>query len=145
MLPLHQTSRRTLINRTVVAGLAACAIAPASAIAMPEKYGPVTPDQGVNLHTPDQTTGGGIQERSGLDVRTPDSMPGSRVDATFPVPLPVPQITTVETSLPDNGPATVADDGTDVEIWIAAGAAGILLASGIGMVTRVRVRRHSVA
>jgi hypothetical protein len=126
MLPLHQTSRRTLLNRTVVAGLAACAIAPAGALAMPAPGGhPSTAAQeGTNLRTPDQRTGGGA-------------------DITTPVPLPVPQITTVQTDLPTS--TAVADDGVDTEVWIAAGAAGILLASGIGMVTRVRARRHSVA
>ena len=126
MLSLHQMSRQALLNRTVVVGLAACAIAPAGAIAMPAPGGSPTGSENVILHTPDQKTNGGATDKP-----------------NYPVPLPVPQITTVQTDLPTS--TAVADDGIDTEVWIAAGAAGILLASGIGMVTRVRVRRHSVA
>jgi hypothetical protein len=151
--------RRTLA-RSLAAGLAVCAIAPGTALAVPANNGPgASPDSG-----PPVTASGGpgvtAEDYGALDYRAP-SEAGSRADGTTKQDLRAPDQTdgrgtggVVAPTAPQwpvnpqplATPHSVAaakpsdDGGVDTGVWIALGAAVLAVAGGIGFAGAKRVR-----
>jgi hypothetical protein len=154
-MPKHH---RTL-TRSLAAGLAVCAIAPGTALAVPATNGPgASPDSGPAVTAP---AGPGVtaqdyrtldyrapQARSGphgatkQDLRAPDQTdgraPGGVVTPTAPQwpvnPQPIATPHSIATAKPSD------DGGVDDGVWIALGAAALTVAGGIGFVGGKRVR-----
>ena len=155
------------VTRSLAAGLAVCAIAPGTALAVPATNGPgASPDSGPAVTAP---AGPGVtaqdyrtldyrapQARSGphgatkQDLRAPDQTdgraPGGVVTPTAPQwpvnPQPITRPHSVATTKPSN------DDGVNAVIWIALGAAALVVAGGIGFAGGQRLgtgRRHQPA
>ena len=131
----------TKFNRLVVAGIAAAAIAPSAALAVPSTdQGGTTAPQTQDNRAPDQVapaapgTGAAPQ-----DLRAPDQVaPGSK-DVK---PLPGPPTWPVNPQPIVNAApsATSTDDGLDDGVLIAIGAGAVLLVGGIGVAGRKRRR-----
>jgi hypothetical protein len=109
------------VTRSLAAGLALCAIAPGTALAMPAVSGPPAAggSSGVTAlakqaRLPDQGDG-----RRGLPVA-----PAGPIWPVNPQPITRPHpVATVNTS---------TDGGTASGVWIALGAAALALAGGLG-------------
>lgn len=129
----------TKFNRLVVAGIAAAAIAPASAIASPAVDGGVSAPDQQDFRAPDQVAGGapgtGVVVQ---DLRTPDQVDGShvgRVDAAPPQWPVNPQ--PIVNAAPSTG---TSDDGIDDTVLIALGGGALLLIGGLGVAGRKRMK-----
>ena len=129
----------TKFNRLVVAGIAAAAIAPSAALAVPITDDGGTAPQTQDMRAPDQVTpaapGTGVVQ----DLRAPDQVaPGSK-DVK---PLPGPPTWPVNPQPIVNAApsATSTDDGLDDGVLIAIGAGALLLVGGIGLAGRKRLR-----
>jgi hypothetical protein len=160
-MPKHH---RTL-TRSLAAGLAVCAIAPGTALAVPAIEGPgASPDSGPavsaqqDLRAPDQT-GSRADGATKQDLRAPDQT-GSRADGTTkqdlrapdqitgPVTRGVPAPTAPQSPVKPQPivPHTVAtakpsnDGGVDTAVWIALGAGALTVAAGIGIAGAKRLR-----
>ena len=160
-------NHKTNLTRSLAAGLAVCAIAPGTALAMPAIAGPPVPGSTAaasSQHSgPSTAPSGGLgvtaQDYGSLDYRAP-SQTGSRGDgaarqalrseqtdgrATGAAAAPGPPQWPVDPQ-PLAGPHSVAtatpssDGGVDTGVWIALGAAGLALAAGIGFAGGQRVR-----
>ncbi len=143
--------RHKAVTRSLVAGLAVCAIAPGTALAVPATDGPPAAGSG--------RPGVSAQDYQSLDYRAP-TQTGSRADGAtqqdrraqgqtegretggvaaptapqWPVnPQPIAKPHSVATVTRSN------DDGVDTGVWIAFGAAA-LVAGGIGFAGGQRVR-----
>ena len=149
----------TKFNRLIVAGIAAAAIAPSAALAVPITDDGGTAPQTQDNRAPDQVapaapgTGAQPQDRrapdpvappapgTGVvqDLRAPDQVaPGSQDVKPEPGPptWPVnPQ--PIVNAAPS---ATSTDDGLDDGVLIAIGAGAVLLVGGIGVAGRKRLR-----
>ena len=146
-MPKHHKT----VTRSLAAGLAVCAIAPGTALAVPATDGP--PAAG-------SRPGVSAQDYQSLDYRAP-TQTGSRADGAtqrdphaqdqthgrgtggvaaptapqWPVnPQPIAKPHSVATATPSN------DDGVDTGVWIALGAAALLVAGGIGFAGGQRLR-----
>ena len=129
----------TKFNRLVVAGIAAAAIAPSAALAVPIADAGGTAPQTQDNRAPDQVAppapGTGVVQ----DLRAPDQVaPGSK-DVK---PLPGPPTWPVNPQPIVNAApsATSTDDGLDDGVLIAIGAGAVLLVGGIGIAGRQRLR-----
>jgi hypothetical protein len=126
--------RSSKYNRLIVAGIAAAAIAPASAIAQPAIDGGVA------------APGTGVVQ----DLRAPDQVAGSTVDSSKPGPpqwavnpRPIPNRFVATTSTPSTD-----GDGVDGGVLIALGGGALLLVAGVGVAGRKRllvVRQRQLA
>ena len=139
------------LTRSLAAGLAVCAIAPGTALAMPATDGPsAAANSGVGVSA---------QDYRSLDYRAP-TQTGSRGDGAakqalrsdqtdgsgtggaaapgppqWPVnPQPIAKAHPAATANPSN------DGGVDAGIWIGLAAAALALAAGIGFAGGKRVR-----
>jgi hypothetical protein len=129
------------LTRSLAAGLAVCAIAPAAALAVPTTDGsPAAASSGRGVTA---------QDYGSMDYRAP-TQTGSRADGAtkqdlralgqtdgrrampptapqWPVnPQPIAKPHAVATTKPS------IDDGVDTGVWIALGAAALVVAGGIG-------------
>jgi hypothetical protein len=140
------------LKRTLALGLAACAIAPATASAVPAIEGQAVGAGGgpgltakdvsaaQNLTAPDQV------DRTSKPATSPQwpSVPGgvTKVDSTKPNPGPPtwpanPRAVGVHPT----GSAQPSDDGgVDTGVWIALGTAAFAVAGGIGLAGSKRLR-----
>jgi hypothetical protein len=119
MLPLSK------INRWAAAGLAAAALAPASAAAIPVG-GPVAP--------------GASGTHYAQDLRAPDQVAPATTERHAPGPPTWP--TNPQTLTPPKATPTTAapsDDGIDAGVLIAIGGAAAIGVAGIGVARRKRV------
>ncbi|HEX5897975.1 MAG TPA: hypothetical protein VFY32_01160 [Solirubrobacteraceae bacterium] len=114
------------LNRLIVAGITAAAIAPAAAIASPALDGGVA------------APGSGVTQ----DLRAPDQADGSTVDRsapgmpTWPVnPQPIPHRPVATTSTP-----SADGDGIDGGVLIALGGGALLAVGGLGLAGRKRLQ-----
>jgi hypothetical protein len=151
--------QRKTLARSLAAGLAVCAIAPGTALAVPANNGPgASPDSG-----PSVTASGGpgvtAQDYGALDYRAPNET-GSRGDGAakqdrlsnqadgrgrgLPVAPAGPQWPVNPQPITRPHPAATAnpstDGGVDTGVWIALGAAALAVAGGIGFAGAKRVR-----
>jgi hypothetical protein len=147
-MPKHHKT----VTRSLAAGLAVCAIAPGTALAVPATDGPPAAGSG--------PPGVSAQDYQSLDYRAP-TQTGSRADGAtqqdpraqdqtdgrgtggvvaptapqWPVnPQPIAKPHSAATAAPSN------DDGVDTGVWIVLGAAALALAAGIGFAGGKRVR-----
>jgi hypothetical protein len=119
--------QHTKLNRLIVAGITAAAIAPAAAVASPAlDGGVVAPDTGItqDQRAPDQVDG------STVDQPTPAGMP------TWPAnPQPIAHRPVATTSTP------AADgDGIDGGVLVALGGGALLVVGGLGLAGRKRLQ-----
>jgi hypothetical protein len=121
-------------NRLIVAGLAAAAIVPTSAVARVAGEAATAP-QAQDLRAPDQV-GGGIVAAPGTgvvqDLRTPDQVDATQVGKVVAPVNPQP----VKTAAPN----ATSDDGIDDGVLIALGGGALLLVAGIGVAGRKRLQ-----
>jgi hypothetical protein len=129
-------------TRLIVAGLAAAAVVPTSAVARVAVDQPQAP-QTQDLRAPDQMstpitaapgTGVVVQDLRAPDQVSPGSKPGPVVAGppTWPVnPQPI------KTAAPTNA---TSDDGIDDGVLIALGGGALLLVAGIGVAGRKRLQ-----
>jgi hypothetical protein len=150
----------TKFNRLVVAGIAAAAIAPSAALAVPITDDGGTAQQTQDNRAPDQVApaapGTGAQPQDNRapdqvappapgtgvvpqDLRAPDQVaPGSK--DVKPVPGP-PTWPVNPQPLVNAAPSTTStDDGIDDGVLIAIGGGALLLVGGIGLAGRKRLR-----
>jgi hypothetical protein len=149
------------VTRSLAAGLAVCAIAPGTALAMPALAGPPVPPAASG------SSGVTAQDYRSLDYRAPNET-GSRGDGAanqdrlsdqadgpkrglpvapagpqWPVnPQPITRPHSVATANPS------ADGGVDTGVWVALGAAALAVAGGIGFAGGKRLgtgRQHQPA
>jgi hypothetical protein len=116
------------INRWAVAGLAAAALAPASAAAIPIG-GPVAPGASATHNV-------GPQQ----DWRAPDQVAPATAERHAPGPPTWP--TNPQTLTPPKATTTTAspsDDGIDAGVLIAIGGAAAIGVAGLGVARRKRV------
>jgi hypothetical protein len=137
------------VTRSLAAGLAVCAIAPGTALAVPatdglpaagsDRPGVSAQDyQSLDYRAPTQT-GSRADGAAKQDRHAPGQTDGRRAIAPtapqWPVnPQPIAQPHSVATTKPST------DDGVDTGVWIALGAAALALAAGIGFAGGKRVR-----
>lgn len=136
MLKYHKT-----LTRSLAAGLAVCAIAPGAALAVPATDGPPAAASGVTAqdygaldHRAPTQTGHRADGATKQDLRAPDQTGGSGTGGVvgptapqWPVnPQPIGKPHSVATTKPST------DDGLDTGVWIALGAAALVVAAGIG-------------
>jgi hypothetical protein len=114
--------KSTKFNRLIVAGIAAAAIAPASAVAQPAANGGGTTSQ--NLTAPDQV--------DRVTSATPSN--GAPQWPTNPQPIPNRHAATTST------PSVSTDDGVDGGVLIALGGGAVLLVGGLGVAGRKRLQ-----
>jgi hypothetical protein len=116
------------VTRSLAAGLAVCAIAPGTALAMPAIAGPPVPAN--NDRAPHETgsRGDGIARQARLpDDGNGRGLPVPPAGPQWPVnPQPITRPHSVATADPS------ADGGVDTGVWIALGATALALAGGIG-------------
>jgi hypothetical protein len=148
--------QRKTLTRSLAAGLAVCAIAPGTALAVPANNGPgASPDSG----PPVTASGPGVtaEDYGALDYRAP-SEAGSRADGATKqdlralgqtdgrraVPPTAPQWPVNPQPITRPHPAATAnpstDGGVDTGVWIALGAAALVVAGGIGFAGGQRLR-----
>lgn len=134
------SQQHTTLRRSLIAGLAVCAIAPAAAVAQPmdgQGYGSAVAAQ--DLRAPDQVGGGSTGTQ---DKRAPDQVDGRGMSAT-PSPT-APQWPVGPEPITSPRPAATVqssdDGGVDTGIWIALGGAALLAAGGIGVAGRKRLQ-----
>jgi hypothetical protein len=147
-MPKHHKT----VTRSLAAGLAVCAIAPGTALAVPATDGPPAAGSG--------RPGVSAQDYRSLDYRAP-TQTGSRADGAtqqdpraqghthargtgavaapaapqWPVnPQPIAKPHSVAAATPSN------DDGVDTGVWIALGAAALVVAGAIGFAGGQRLR-----
>jgi hypothetical protein len=113
--------KSTKFNRFIVAGIAAAAIAPASAVAYPADNGGATSQ---NLTAPDQV--------DRVSSATPSN--GAPQWPTNPQPIPNRHVATTGT------PSVSTDDGVDGGVLIALGGGALLLVGGLGVASRKRLQ-----
>ena len=158
-------SHKKHLTRLLAAGLAVCAIAPGTALAMPAIAGPPVPgsDAVGSSSNPGPSTapsgGAGVtaQDYRSLDYRAP-TQTGSRADGaakqdrrapghtdgrraiapTAPQWPVNPQPIAQPDSVATTKPST--DDGVDTGVWIALGAVALAVAGGIGFAGGQRLR-----
>jgi hypothetical protein len=121
--------KSTKFNRLIVAGIAAAAIAPASAVAQPAANGGGTTSQ--NLTAPDQVD------------RVTSATPSNGAPQWAVNPRPIPNRFVATTSSPSTD-----GDGVDGGVLIAIGGGALLLVGGLGVAGRKRlqvVRRRQLA
>jgi hypothetical protein len=151
-------NHKKTVTRSLAAGLAVCAIAPGTALAMPAIGGhPAPASSGASSAsnpTPPAAASGaaGVTGRDyrSLDYRAPNNTTGSRgdgvakqavpdqVDGRYGLPVapagpvwPVnPQPITRPHPVATADPST--DGGVDTGVWVALGAAALALAAGLG-------------
>ena len=146
----------TKFNRLVVAGIAAAAIAPSAALAVPITDDGGTAPQTQDNRAPDQVAPAEPQTQDNrapdqvapaapgtgaapLDLRAPDQVaPGSQDVKPEPGPPtwpvnPQPLVNAAPSS-------TSTDDGIDDGVLIAIGGGALLLVGGIGLAGRKRLR-----
>jgi hypothetical protein len=132
------------LTRLLAAAVAVCAIAPGAALAVPATDGPpaaassgpgvTAEDYGsLDYRAPTQTgsRADGVKKQ---DFRAPDQTDGRGPSGAaaptapqWPVnPQPIAKPHSVATAKPSN------DDGVDTGVWIALGAAALVVAAGIG-------------
>jgi len=135
-------NHRKTVTRSLAAGLAVCAIAPGTALAMPAMTGtPASATEGAGVTAQDYraldyrapTETGSRGDGLAKQARVPDQADGQRglpvapAAPTWPVnPQPITRPHPVATA----DPAT--DGGTDTGVWVALGAAALALAGGLG-------------
>lgn len=148
------------LTRSLAAGLAVCAIAPGTALAMPAVAGPPVPasngaGSSSNSAAPAAPSGGSgvtAQDYRSLDYRAP-TQTGSRADGVAKQDLRAPDQAPADGTGAVAAPtapqwpvdpqpiakphpaatATTSDDGgIDTGVWIALGAAALVVAAGIG-------------
>jgi hypothetical protein len=113
----------TKFNRLIVAGIAAAAIAPASAVAQPaDNGGGGATTQ--NLTAPDQV--------DRVTSATPSN--GAPQWPTNPQPIPNRHVATT------GNPSVSTDDGVDGGVLIALGGGALLLVGGLGVAGRKRLQ-----
>jgi hypothetical protein len=120
------------VTRSLAAGLAVCAIAPGTALAMPATDGAPAPAS--------DAAGVTAQDYRSLDYRAPDEATGQRglpVPPAGPIWPANPQPITRPHPVATADPST--DSGVDTGVWVALGAAGLALAGGIGVAGRKRL------
>jgi hypothetical protein len=153
--------RSTKFNRLIVAGIAAAAIAPASAVASsavdggvaaPETQDMRAPDQvagGVaapdtqDMRAPDQVAGGAPGTGVVQDMRAPDQVDGSPVGSSQPGPpqwAANPQPIASRHVAATSTPSVSTDDGVDDGVLIAIGGGALLLVGGLGIAGRKRLQ-----
>jgi hypothetical protein len=142
------------LTRSLAAGLAVCAIAPGTALAMPALGGAQAP--AISAHdaspsAPRVAASGGegvtAQDYRSLDYRAP-AQTGSRGDGAVKQAAPAqptaPQWPTNPQPIPSPHSVSTAnsatDDGVDTGVWIALAAAGLTLAAGVGFASGKRLR-----
>ena len=113
--------KSTKFNRLIVAGIAAAALVPASAIAQPATNGGGTTQ---NLTAPDQV--------DRVSSATPSN--GAPQWPTNPQPIPNRHVATTGT------PSVSTDDGVDGGVLIALGGGALLLVGGLGVAGRKRLQ-----
>jgi hypothetical protein len=152
--------QRKTLTRSLAAGLAVCAIAPGTALAVPANNGPgASPDSGPPVTA---TGGSGVtaEDYGAVDYRAP-SEAGSRADGTTKQDLRAPDQTdgrgtggVVAPTAPQwpvnpqplTTPHSVAaakpsnDGGVDTGVWIALCAAALMVGGGIGFAGAKRLR-----
>ena len=160
-------SHKKNLTRSLAAGLAVCAIAPGTALAMPAIAGPPVPGSHAAASSSDPAPpaapsgGSGVtaQDYRSLDYRAANQT-GSRGDgeakqaasfdqtdgrATGATAAPGPPQWPVNPQ-PIAGPHSVAtatpsnDGGVDTGVWIAVGMAVVIVAGGIGFAGGQRLR-----
>jgi hypothetical protein len=114
--------KSTKFNRLIVAGIAAAAVVPASAVAQPAVNGGGTTTQ--NLTAPDQV--------DRVSSATPSN--GAPQWPTNPQPIPNRHVATTSTS------SVNTDDGVDGGVLIALGGGALLLVGGLGVAGRKRLQ-----
>jgi hypothetical protein len=114
--------KSTKFNRFIVAGIAAAAVAPASAVAQPATDGGGTTSQ--NLTAPDQV--------DRVNKATPAN--GAPQWPTNPQPIPNRHVATTAS------PSVSTDDGVDDGVLIALGGGALLLVGGLGVAGRKRLQ-----
>jgi hypothetical protein len=137
------SQQHTTLRRSLIAGLAVCAIAPAAAVAQPiegQGYSKgVGPEVTQDFRAPDQVAGGSTGTQ---DMRAPDQVDGRGMSAT-PSPT-APQWPVDPKPITAPRPAATVqssdDGGVDTGIWIALGGAALLGAGGIGLAGRKRLQ-----
>jgi hypothetical protein len=137
------SQQHTTLRRSLIAGLAVCAIAPAAAVAQPvegQGYAKgVGPEVTQDFRAPDQVAGGSTGTQ---DMRAPDQVDGRGMSAT-PSPT-APQWPVDPKPITAPRPAATVqssdDGGVDTGIWIALGGAALLAAGGIGLAGRKRLQ-----
>jgi hypothetical protein len=146
-MPKHH---RTL-TRSLAAGLAVCAIAPGTALAVPAGNGPgASPDSGAAVspqsrRSLDQVarsqTGSRADGATKQELRAPDQTAGRATGVPAPTapqwpvnPQPIVRPHTVATAEPARGGSLAAG------VWIALGAAALTVAGGIGIAGAKRLR-----
>jgi hypothetical protein len=147
-MPKHQRN----LTRTLAAGLAACAIGPGTALAVPVSQGPVVArgaDSGVTAkdyqslnYRPPSQTGSRADGLTKQDLRAPDQTAGRGTGGAvaptapqWPVNAqPIVRPHAVATAKPSD------DGGLDNGVWIALGAAALTVAGGIGIAGGKRLR-----
>ena len=125
--------KSTKFNRLIVAGIAAAALTPASALAQPvNDGGVVASDSGVTQ-----------------DLRAPDQVDGPVVSSATPGPPTWPVNPQPIASNPASSATPSADgDGVDTGVLIALGGGALLLVAGVGVAGRKRllvVRQRQLA
>jgi hypothetical protein len=129
----------TKFNRLVVAGIAAAAIAPSAALAVPITDDGGTAPQSQDKRAPDQVApaapGTGVVQ----DLRAPDQVAPGPKDVK---PQPGPPTWPVNPQpIVNAAPSTTStDDGIDDGVLIAIGGGALLLVGGIGLAGRKRLR-----
>jgi hypothetical protein len=144
-MPKHHKT----VARSLAAGLAVCAIAPGTALAVPATDGPPA--------APSGRSGVSAQDYRSLEYRAP-TQTGSRgdgatkqdlralgqTDGRRAVPPTAPQWPVNPQPITRPHPAATAnpstDGGVDTGVWIALGAAALVVAGGIGFAGGQRLR-----
>jgi hypothetical protein len=129
------------VTRSLAAGLAVCAIAPGTALAMPAIAGPPVPVSGgagvtaqdyrsLDSRAPHETGSRGDGKQDRLPDQTAGNgrgLPVAPAGPQWPVnPEPITRPHSIATADPS------ADGGVDTGVWIALGAAALAVAGGVG-------------
>ena len=134
--------QRSKLNRLIVAGIAAAAIAPTAAVASPAIDGGPAATQDMRRPTRSpRRAGTGVTQ----DMRAPDQVdgadrspspnrrPGRRTWAVNPQPIPNRRVATTSAPSADG-------DGIDAGVLIALGGGALLLVGGLGVAGRKRLQ-----
>ena len=126
-------------NRLIVAGIAAAAIAPSAALAVPIADDGGTAPQTQDNRAPDQVAPPAPDTGVVQDLRAPDQVaPGTE---SAPVVAGPPTWPVNPQPIVNAAPsATSTDNGIDDGVWIAIGGGALLLVGGMGLAGRKRMR-----